>query len=597
MTQIIHNATIPNIPVDQLYDGKITDFIRSGGHSNETKPSVIDAKTGQTLSQAEMWQLSDKYAALLSSQYGLCRHRDNELDPSMGDVLITFFGNVILAPVVHWAALDLGATISPGSTGYSVQDLAHQFRVTTPKVVVYAKAFKDVVDEATKLYNSPNPPALVELEALDKQARMVGNHKVEHTRKIKLAPHESRTRIAYLGMSSGTSGGVSKAVRLTHSNLTSCSEISNKASESLATDQQIAAAIIPVSHLFGLSKFLIGNPHAGATTVYHNGFDLIEVLEAQKKYKVNSWTLVPPIIVLLTKHPIVEKYIPSLRAHMRAILSGAAPLGANVTEALLTRVTGNKFGESPEGGLRIVQGYGLTETSPVATLFDPEDKERHIRSCGKLVPNSQVRIVNEDGVDQPAYDVDPNELDEAIKQGTLPVGELWIRGPQVMDGYHNNPEANEACFVKADDAEADTAYYNRHWFRTGDVALVDKQGRYMIVDRTKEMIKSQGKQVAPAELEDMLLGHAQVADTAVIGIQDVEKGNEAPRAFVVLKDPKYDAVEIKTWLDKQLPKYKQLHAGIVVIDAIPKNASGKILRRLLRARKDDVVLGLNKAKL
>jgi acyl-CoA synthetase (AMP-forming)/AMP-acid ligase II len=188
-------------------------------------------------------------------------------------------------------------------------------------------------------------------------------------------------------------------------------------------------------------------------------------------------------------------------------------------------------------------------------------------------------------------------LEAELKKGNLPTGELWLRGPQIMDGYHKNDEANAESFVDATDYTSNMPFYMKRWFRTGDVALVDTLGRYMIVDRTKEMIKSMSKQVAPAELEDILLGHPQVADAAVIGVQQVEKGTEAPRAFVVLRDPKFDAVEIKKWMDAQVPKYKQLHGGVVVLDAVPKNASGKILRRLLRQRENDVVLGLDKAKL
>lgn len=594
---IHHLSRVEDVPLTQTFRGNITDFVRSGGFANDdSKPCCIDAKTGQQLTQKQVWDYADKFRALLHHDNNLCPFNANTTDPALGDVMITLVPNHLYITSLHFAALDLGATVSPGSAGYTVAELVNQINLTGASLIVYTRPTFKVVREA--LAQIVVPVKIVEFEGLIERAEFVQDHKIKATKKVTLTPEESYSRIAYLGMSSGTSGGLPKAVRLSHFNMASSAELSKRAAPSIAGAEQIAGAIIPVNHVYGLAKFLIAMPKSGATTVFHSKFDLIEILEAQQKYKVNMYALVPPIIVVLAKHPAVEKYIPSLREHLRYVSSGAAPLGANVIEACNKRLAGTASGENEFGGLKIVQGYGLTETSPVVSTFDPNDPERHARSCGKLVPNTQARIVSEDGVDQPAYELkDLSELEAELKKGNLPTGELWLRGPQIMDGYHKNDEANAESFVDSTDYTSDMPFYMKRWFRTGDVALVDTLGRYMIVDRTKEMIKSMSKQVAPAELEDILLGHPQVADAAVIGVQQIEKGTEAPRAFVVLKDPKFDAVEIKKWMDSQVPKYKQLHGGVVVLDAVPKNASGKILRRLLRQRENDVVLGLDKAKL
>lgn len=593
---IIHTSYVPSIPVNDLFDGTIPDFIRTGEFTDTTQPFFIDAATGVELSQRELWKMSNDMLTLFR-RYGLCQTRDNADDSSLGDVIITLFPNVIWAGPVHWAALDAGATVSPASASYTAQELAHQMKLVNPKMVVYLSPFKDVLLEAMAI--SHTSPILIDLEQLVQDCNSVSlaEARANYANRFQLRPQESITRIAYLAMSSGTSGGLFKAVRITHGNITSNALMSTKSSNSLLKTGQVASAIIPVSHLYGLAQFLVFGVYRGTAAVFHQGFDFIEFLESAVKYKVNIFPLVPPIIVLLAKHPFTQKYVPELKKNLTIVMSGAAPLGVKATEEFLERITGSRDGSSEYGKLRVVQGWGMTETSPVCTLFDPEDPVAHIRSVGRLVANTEARVVDADGVDQKACDVDPESLDAAIKAGGLPTGEILIRGPHVMDGYYKNPQANAEAFELATDFTEGMPWYKRRWLRTGDVGFFDLKGRVMIVDRTKELIKSMGKQVAPAELEDALLANPLVADAAVIGVMDLDKGTESPRAFVVLRNEKTDAVEILRTLNSQMPKYKQLHGGIVILDAVPRNTSGKILRRLLRGRTEDVVLGLDKARL
>jgi acyl-CoA synthetase (AMP-forming)/AMP-acid ligase II len=240
------------------------------------------------------------------------------------------------------------------------------------------------------------------------------------------------------------------------------------------------------------------------------------------------------------------------------MVSGAAPLSAGVVD--LARKKFSTVGAT----LDITQGYGLTETSPVTHLLPPKDGMRKVGSIGILVPNLQARLVASD---------EDNIIDAAPGEP----GELWVRGPTVMKGYLNNPSAT-AKSITADG-----------WFKTGDIATRDEDGYYNIVDRKKELIKYKGFQVPPAELESVLLRHPHIVDAAVIGVEDAAQATELPRAYVVHKAgsanaPKSFPKDVQLWIETQVARHKFLRGGVVVIDAIPKSAAGKILRRELRER-------------
>jgi acyl-CoA synthetase (AMP-forming)/AMP-acid ligase II len=246
--------------------------------------------------------------------------------------------------------------------------------------------------------------------------------------------------------------------------------------------------------------------------------------------------------VALAKHPMVDEY--DLSA-MEVLLSGAAPLDAELADAVAKRL-----------GCEVRQGYGMTELSPITHAIPPGRDDISRGTIGMLVPNMQARIVD------PATgeDIGPNEP-----------GELWLRGPNVMAGYLNNPAATAATI----DADG--------WLHTGDVATVDERGVYAIVDRVKELIKYHGYQVPPAELEALLLTHPKIADAAVIGVRDVDL-EEVPKAFVV-RAPSSELSEqdVITFVAERVAPHKKVRA-VEFVDAIPKSASGKILRKDLRAR-------------
>jgi 4-coumarate--CoA ligase len=277
---------------------------------------------------------------------------------------------------------------------------------------------------------------------------------------------------------------------------------------------------------------------AGATIVTLPRFDLEQFFSVHQEYGVTRSFVAPPIVVAMAKHPLVDNYDLS---KLEQVFSGAAPLSAELALEAGRRLD-----------CEVVQGYGMTELSPVSHLtpkggFKPG-------TVGVTAPNTETQIV------------DPGS-GESLGVGAE--GEVWVRGPQVMAGYHNNPDATAATI----DADG--------WLHTGDIGSIDEDGHLTIVDRLKELIKYKGFQVAPAELEAVLLTHPAVADAAVIGRPD-EAAGEIPVGFVVLKqEGAATEDEIAAYVAGQVANYKQLRT-IHLVDAVPKSPSGKILRRLLR---------------
>ena len=344
------------------------------------------------------------------------------------------------------------------------------------------------------------------------------------------------TDLVALPYSSGTTG-LPKGVMLTHRNLVA--NVLQATATVDILDGDVVLGVLPFFHIYGMSVIMNASVYMGATVVSMPRFDLAQCLEAIQKYRVTLAFVVPPIVLALAKSPLVDQYDLS---SIRTLFSGAAPLGDNLAAAVCGRL-----------GCSVRQGYGLTETSPVTHTGRPGGGA-HKSGIGPPAPNTEVRVVDI----QTGRDVEASEE-----------GEIWIRGPQVMKGYLNRPDAT-AAMIDADG-----------WLHTGDVGYVDDSGGFFIVDRVKELIKYKGFQVAPAELEAILLSHPCVADAAVIPLPDEEAG-EIPKGFVVLKG-EAGVDDIMTYVADRVARYKQLRR-LEITDQIPKSPSGKILRRILVER-------------
>jgi len=299
----------------------------------------------------------------------------------------------------------------------------------------------------------------------------------------------------------------------------------------------ILLCVLPLFHIYGLVVVLNMGLHLGATIVTMPRFDLEQFLGLIAKHRVTLSHIVPPIVLQLARNPVVDEHDLS---SLKLIFSGAAPLGPELSRECMQRI-----------GCTIRQGYGMTETSPVTHSSPADPAKMKLGSVGPPAPNTECKLV------------DPGTGGEL---GPNQEGEVWVRGPQIMQGYLNNAEAT-ARTIDAD-----------RWLHTGDIGYADEDGHFFIVDRVKELIKYKGFQVAPAELEAILLTHPAIADAAVIPCADDEAG-EVPKAFVVKKG-ETTAEAIMDFVEERVAPYKKLRF-VEFIDQIPKSASGKILRRVL----------------
>jgi 4-coumarate--CoA ligase len=273
-------------------------------------------------------------------------------------------------------------------------------------------------------------------------------------------------------------------------------------------------------------------------------FSLEKFCQNIQKYRVTFAYVVPPVVLMLGKSPIVSNYDLS---SVRMLNSGAAPLTRDLVDAVYQRLK-----------IPIKQGYGLSETSPTTHTQPWEEWNTTIGSVGRLLPNQVAKYMSPEEKEVPAGQT----------------GELWVKGPNVFKGYLNNVEGTK------------NALTNDGYFKTGDVGYQDEKGNFFITDRVKELIKYKGFQVPPAELEGILIGNEEVDDVAVIGIYDKDQATEVPRAYVVPKKGVQGTKEaeerIVKWLAGKVASHKRLRGGVRFIDEIPKSVSGKILRRKLK---------------
>lgn len=295
-------------------------------------------------------------------------------------------------------------------------------------------------------------------------------------------------------------------------------------------------------HAYGQAAFAVISPKRRTPVYILPKFDFVRMLECVQRYKVTSFTLVPPIAVALAKQPIVKNYDLS---SIEAVGCGAAPLSATVSKALEDLW--------PQGKINVKQGWGMTETTCSAMGWDPNVHSDSF-GVGGLNANCEAMIMDDDGKSE-VQDGEP--------------GELWVRGPNIMKGYWRNEKATKETFT------------SDGWLKTGDICYRDKEGVYFIVDRRKELIKVKGLQVAPAELEALLLENDKIADCGVVGV--TISGEEYPRAYVALKPGmKMKEIEVAEFVKPRVSRHKWLTGGVVIVDAIPKNPVSAFVLMLQR---------------
>ncbi len=516
---MIFRSPYPDVPVPEV---SLTDFVLHHALDLPDKPALIDSVSGRTLTFAQLAGAVRRCAAGLAQRGFQKGEVFAILSPNLPEFAVAFHG-----------ILSAGGIITTLNPVYTVNEIAHQLKDAGAKYLLTTPQMMDKVTAA--ISQTPVREIFVfgEAEGATPFATLLENDGTMP--EVKINPREDLAIIPY---SSGTTG-LPKGVMLTHSNLIA-GVIALDTPSPLLTADDISIAVLPLFHIAGLVCVMEGALHKGRTLVMLPRFELELFLQTMQQYKVTTAGLVPPIIVALTKHPLVEQYDLS---SLKLISSGAAPLGKEVERACAERLQRPVF-----------QAYGMTEAAGLthgSADVVGQNKPGSIGPCG---PNIQCIIV--DPVSGTA--LGPNEH-----------GELWIRGPQVMKGYLNNPAATAESL----DAEG--------WYHSGDIGYADDDGYFYIVDRVKELIKYKALQVAPAELEAILLSHPAIADAAVIPSPDEEAG-EVPKAFVVLKGTATPE-EIMSFVAARVAPHKKVRR-LEIIEQIPKSASGKILRRLLIER-------------
>lgn len=494
-----------------LREQSVTERLFEGLAPAPDRVVLVDGPTGREFTGADLMHSIKSLAGGLTERGFGAGHVVALMAPNMPEYCTIFHAAV-------WA----GGTLTTLNPTYTAHEVRHQLIDSRAEVLFTIPAFEATAREGME---GTNCRALVVIgQDLD---RWMGP---EITAQV---PVHLDDHIAVLPYSSGTTG-LPKGVMLSHRNLVVNIDQGLAVIRILADETMVA--FLPFFHIYGMNVLMNTHLAAGARLVCMPRFDLPTFLGFVQQYRVRMVMAVPPVANALAKHPLVDQYDVS---SLKVFVSAAAPLGAELSNACGKRI-----------GAVAMQGYGMTELSPISHFSNEEHSTPG--AVGATLPNTICKIV--DPLTGEALGIDLE-------------GELCIKGPQVMMGYLNNPEAT----AKTIDAEG--------WLHTGDIACFDANGQMFIRDRLKELIKVKGFQVAPAELEAVLQTYPGVLDAAVIGVPDDEAG-EVPLGFIVAAEG-IDMEGLAAFMRAELSSYKQLRA-IEVVDAIPKSASGKILRRVLK---------------
>ncbi|KAI7869822.1 uncharacterized protein EV154DRAFT_474357 [Mucor mucedo] len=546
---------ISKIPTIDEPETGIVQFLFANKYKiPENRPLLIDAlDTNRFLTFAQIKKLTLQFAAGLQD---ICEF-------GKGDVLAIFSPNQYDFFIPVYGAVAAGGITTTVNPTYNIEELHYQLSQTKAKVLIcHEDNIKVALAAGSQAGLNKTNIFVFGDKMVDNihpfQSVLIGEREAVLE---DLTPEQCKETIALLCFSSGTSGR-SKGVMTTHANLTS------NITQYAAFDENVfnskesnrMLTVLPFYHSFGLLVNLNYGLHFGTPNYVLKRFDIFSFCKAVQDHKITFTTVVPPICLSIAKHDIVPNYD---LTSLKSAYSGAAPLGPELWKETMSRLP----------NLKLRQLYGLTETSPVA-MIQPENKML-AGSAGLLFPNMTAKIVDDDG-------------NEVTKYGER--GELLIKGPNIMKGYLNNPEAT------AESIDSDG------YFHTGDIVLINEEEHFFIVDRKKELIKYKGFPVAPAEIESVLLSNPIIADCAVIGVYDNTQATEIIRAYVTLKDQSTASEEvgksIMKFVAEKVVHYKQVRK-IYFVAEIPRNPSGKILRRLLRdtAQLENKKEEINKSKL
>eukprot|EP01018_Ginkgo_biloba_P002213 Gb_19735 [translate_table: standard] len=509
------------VPADDLLD--LSTFVLSRQHRGRI--ALVEALSGTQISYA---QLTHDVMAVAAGLHGL--------GVTQGDVVLVVSANFLHFPVLALAIMSIGAILSAANPLQGSSEIQKQMAISMPVLVFTTPELVDKFKGmGVRLVMIGSDEESAKYSCVSSLAKLLRS---DPTKKPSVKIHQEDT--AVILYSSGTSGR-SKGVVCTHRNL--IATVSNFCTimDVETSCKDVHLCTIPLFHMYGLATFACGLLGVGVTVVILPRFKMEDLLLSIHKYRVTHIPVAPPIVMALIKIHVGGKYDLS---SLKEVSSGGAPLGREQMESFRSRFP----------GVLILQAYGLTETSGPVALGDASDGG-YYGSVGKLVPSLVGKVVDLNS----KKPMPPNNR-----------GELWLRGPTIMKGYYNDKEATSLAL----DTES--------WFRTGDICYIDEEGRIYIVDRLKELIKYKGFQVAPAELEDVLLSNPEIEDAAVIPYVDEVVG-EIPMACIVRKPgSNLREEDVISFVGRQVASYKKIRR-VAFINSVPRSPSGKILRRKLRA--------------
>ncbi|KIM28441.1 hypothetical protein M408DRAFT_329499 [Serendipita vermifera MAFF 305830] len=560
---VIYKSTFPDVEIPRR--SIFTHLLPTNSPYADSLPAFIDAPTGKSVTRGELRDHALRFAYGLTGDKQVLASRGGP-QLARGDVVAIFSPNTLSFTLALYGCFAAGVLVSPLNSSYTPHEVSHQIMNSRAKVIVVHPQLLPTLLKGLAAAGFPAEDAQRRIIVANWRENfdsiptgytlldeLVNVGKLEREVSFDGRYADETTLLCY---SSGTTG-LAKGVETTHRNLVSIMCMFPSVFIDVKPEEDKMLGFLPGYHIYGLVKALLYPISRGVATVIIRGFDIEMFSVAIHKYKVSVCAMVPPVILLLAKHPVFEKFDFS---HVKLVTSGGAPLGADLTREATARL--KKLGSKAV----VVQGYGLTETSPTSHYNPMEYWDTKAGTIGPLLPNLEARLVQDDGTD--------------AREGER--GELWIRGPSIMKGYLHNATATFNSITPDG------------WFQTGDIAVRSSDGWYSIVDRKKELIKYKGFQVPPADLEAVLLTHDDIVDSGVIGVYSEKEATELPRAYIVpragasvlqsrVEREKFQQ-DVERWIRGKVARHKYLRGGVVCVEAIPKSAAGKILRKELRAR-------------
>eukprot|EP00914_Ancora_sagittata_P033994 GHVO01068719.1.p1 GENE.GHVO01068719.1~~GHVO01068719.1.p1 ORF type:complete len:596 (+),score=43.90 GHVO01068719.1:76-1788(+) len=505
----------------------VSEFVFQNSQNYPDRPAVINGETGKTYTYAGLKEAVSKVASGLSRN-GFLR----------GDVMMMYLFNCPEFLIMFHAVLSLKGIVSLANPLYKLEEMEPILKMSKAKYMfTELECMHDAM--AACMMSGGQVKSMYLLEKDDSYNALPSFQDLLADNGDAFPPvvaFDPLSDVALIPFTSGTTGAP-KAIQVSHHNLVSNVCQLDRADFFPERDRAVQLGVLPFYHMFAVFVNLVLGVAWGQTTVTMRRFEAQKFLNIMQDYKVSLLFAVPPMVLLMAKYPRLSDYD---FTSLKRVLVGAAPISGETIKALNDRLPHCDIG----------QVYGMSETPIIVSISPVGDQDN---SVGVIIPSTEAKIIKEG---------------ERCSVGEK--GELWVKGPQVMLGYLDNPEANAESLVEGG------------WYRTGDIGYMDESGHLFIVDRLKEFLKYKGYQIAPAELEHLLVSHPGVLDAGVTYVADEEAG-QLPKAYVKLK-PDYPVTgqDLVEFVARHVAPYKKLHGGVEIIDEIPKTASGKILRRVLR---------------